>query len=249
LFEEGLQLARGDKWAEAAEHFRRALELKESAVLSYNLAIVLGKLGQVVEASELLLRVVHDPQARPDIKSGAQLELGRVQPRIGKLNIAVRGELGSGKVSLDEHVLDAAALGVLIPMNPGRHTVVLSDASTVVQRVEISVPEAGEERVELTVPEKVASAPLPTASEAARTLATPQPSAPIVSGPGRPADRAGDTTVWESPWLWAGVGGAAAVTVAVLVLLSVGNSNSAQTADTPVRGNLGAGTIVIGGAP
>ena len=49
------------EYAVGIEHFRRALALRSSPVIAYNLASALEHLGQLVEASELLRGIASDP--------------------------------------------------------------------------------------------------------------------------------------------------------------------------------------------
>ncbi|HMI90773.1 MAG TPA: hypothetical protein VK509_05385, partial [Polyangiales bacterium] len=51
LFEEGVTFADQGHWDEASDRFRRALALRDSAVIAYNLASALQETGHLVEAS------------------------------------------------------------------------------------------------------------------------------------------------------------------------------------------------------
>ena len=60
LFEQGVALAERGDWVAAEDRFRRALSLRNSSVIAYNLASALCEQGKLVEASELLHRVLAD---------------------------------------------------------------------------------------------------------------------------------------------------------------------------------------------
>ena len=57
FFQQGLQFADEEKWGLAVDRFGRAMAIRRSPVIAYNLAASLGQLGSVIEAAELLREV------------------------------------------------------------------------------------------------------------------------------------------------------------------------------------------------
>ncbi|KAF0163271.1 MAG: hypothetical protein FD160_4124, partial [Caulobacteraceae bacterium] len=119
LFEEGLALVDQERWQDAAERFRRALALRPSPVITFNLASALAKQGHVIEASELLRALVKDEAVKDDTRDAATQLLADVESQIARLTIEVRGELAGHTVSLDDRPLHAAEIGVALPVDPG----------------------------------------------------------------------------------------------------------------------------------
>lgn len=124
LFEEGLALVDQARWPEAADKFRRALELRPSPVITFNLASALAKQGKVIEASELLHTLDKDDTVKDDARAAAEQLRAEVERQIARLTIDVRGDVRAHTVSLDGRSLHVAELGVALPVDPGSHQIV-----------------------------------------------------------------------------------------------------------------------------
>jgi tetratricopeptide (TPR) repeat protein len=204
LFEEGLALVDQERWQEAAERFRRALELRPSPVITFNLASALAKQGKAIEGSELLRVVVQDESAGEDTREAARQLLADVDHQIARLTIEVRGDLALHTILLDERALHTAEVGVALPVDPGPHLVVAKRGELSLFRRELSLAPGSVRRVTLD---------LPTAGE--------RPVAP-------------DTTTREAGepdesdglgWLpWVGVGVVAAGVAVVLIVVASSRS-------------------------
>src|ERR1700742_1593346 len=121
LFEEGVKLAEQGDWTRAEDRFRRALSLRNSAVIAYNLARALSEQGKLVEASEVLRKVEQDEKVEPQMMqsiSALQAELG---PKIGRIAVLVRNRTAGDRILLDGSELLDAQIGVEIPIDPGNH--------------------------------------------------------------------------------------------------------------------------------
>jgi thioredoxin-like negative regulator of GroEL len=70
-FEEGMKKADAQAWGEAAELFQRALSLRDSPVIRFNLAAALAELGRYVEASETLRGLEIDERAANDVRASS----------------------------------------------------------------------------------------------------------------------------------------------------------------------------------
>jgi hypothetical protein len=228
LFDEGVAHVDRDAWGPAAEAFRRALSLRDSQVIRYNLASALVELGKLVEASELLHVVQADAQADAALKQQAADKLAEVKPRIAR--IAIHAELAPGlSVDLDDAVLSVAQLDVPLTVDPGEHVVRarLDGALIDEQRAQLGAGES------LTInlrpppppPEPLpaaAPAPVVTPAETARlALADPAPSAPARDEPPAPSRK--------KLWWGIAVGGVGVVAFVTLVALLVPQKRASST--------------------
>jgi tetratricopeptide (TPR) repeat protein len=215
LFEEGVALADQGHWQEAADRFRRALALHDSAVIAYNLASALQETGQLVEASELLRRVSNDASADAELHTSASNALADVERRIGKLTLHVQGQQAGDQIRLDEREVVAAELDVALPIDPGAHVVRVRRGEQVVAEQALTVADGQAQDVSVQV-----AAPVATPREVAVTVA-PKPEEHARSAPDRATPLTGR---W---WFWAGLGTAAVgIGVAVALVASGGGSDN-----------------------
>ncbi len=215
LFEEGVKNADAAQWSEAADRFQRALTLRDSPVIRYNLAAALSELGRLVESSELLRQVERDPAAEAQLREDARTKLNAVSARIGKLTIELDKPDETVSVMLDEHPLNAAMIGVAIPSDPGEHDVRASRHGKAIDEQHVTLGDGAAERVVLSTTQ------VATPAEAAATLVPV--GAPVESAP---EDRKDGR---RSKLLWWGVGAGAVAVVAIVVvsvLVASGSSDS-----------------------
>ncbi|MDB4989297.1 MAG: hypothetical protein JWN04_4475 [Myxococcaceae bacterium] len=125
LFEEGLRKADAEQWPEAADLFQRALALRDSPVIRFNLGSALIELGRLVEASEQLRALEIDKNASPELRESATKSRELVLPRLAKLTIRVDGHDPSLLVLLDDRKVEPEQLGVAFPVDPRPHHVAL----------------------------------------------------------------------------------------------------------------------------
>jgi hypothetical protein len=123
LFEQGVNHTDKAEWAEAADAFRGALALRDSPVIRYNLASALRELGRLVEASELLHALLAGSSVDAALRDNAQALLAELKPRIGHLTLHAPADLTITALTLDAQPLDAAQLGLPLPVDPGTHHV------------------------------------------------------------------------------------------------------------------------------
>lgn len=235
LFEEGLSLLDEERWEEAADRFERALAIRQSPQITYNLTTALLGIGDLVRASELLRAITRDEAAPADVAAAAQRRLDEeVLPKIGRLIVRVEGDRREAEIRLDDHLLDWALVGVAVPVDPGPHRVVALRAGEEVARAEAQIVEGGEERVDILLPD-LPSAPSPTevAQEAQAPATLPSHPAPEESSGGGVLSR------W---WFWTALAVLVGGGIAGGVLL-VGSSGGQADA---VEGS--AGTVFVGGS-
>jgi len=240
LFEEGVSLSDHGDWAQASDRFRRAYALRPSPAVAFNLATALEHTGGLVEASELLRRVRR--QARQQtLKRDALRILNRIQGRIGHATIQLTGETTDVEVAVDGHHIDAARIGVRIPIDPGHRVITASRGGSQLASREVDIADGGTADVTLDVPAtppEVENPPTPAevAQADPSSSAASQTTAPLGSASNGAGDR--DEGEGVSPWVWVGIGALAVVAgVTVVVLLSGGGTSD------PVPGNAMPGVV------
>jgi Tetratricopeptide repeat len=178
-FEEGVRSADAHAYKEARAHFERALELRDSPVIRFNLATVLVELGQLVEASELFRALELDARASDDLRTRSEAQYEALRARFAKLVVTLQTPHTDVVVELDEHPLSAAALGVGMPVDPGSHAVRALRGGELRAEERVILGEGEERTLSLRV---VEPEPAPVvAAPAARALPSPRaPTAPVV---------------------------------------------------------------------
>lgn len=225
LFEEGVAHVDRDAWGPAAESFRRALSLRDSQVIRYNLASALVELGKLVEASELLHMVQADGQADAGLKQQAADKLAEIKPRIARIEVQCALSLPGLIVELDDATLSAAQLDVPLTVDPGEH----------VARARLDGAVVDEQRAQLGPGENLTlslrpPAPLPAPVPAAAPVAAPVPVATPAEtarlalaepAPSVPLRDEQPTPSRKKLWWGIAVGGVGAVAFVTLVALLV----------------------------
>lgn len=209
LFEEGLSLLDREEWAPAADRFERALALRPSAQVAYNLSTALIAQRRLVRASEVLLIAARDASAPAEVRDAAARRREEVLGRIARLTIRVSGAREGVTVEIDARPLDWAMIGIPIPVDPGSHEIAAVRAGETLARESIALREGGDGAVSLELP---TAAPLPPVE------AAPADATPALSAAPAPDDEGGGTSVF----LWAGLGvlAAGAAVVAIVLLTS-----------------------------
>ncbi|MEY4575528.1 MAG: hypothetical protein RL701_231 [Pseudomonadota bacterium] len=233
LFEEGVQFAERGSWADAEDRFRRALSLRTSAVIAYNLASALVERGKLVEASETLHRVQVDDNADPALKRAGNALQVRLSKEIGRVAVTVRGWQPGDRAVLDSQILFNAQLGVEIPIDPGVHQLRLERAGSTVELKTLTIAASDRRRIELVAPAVVpnAAALAPAAAHGASALTDAN------------SESAGITSTW---WFWTGAVVILAAGASVAVVAATSGSPKPERA---YQGNVPPGSIPIVVAP
>lgn len=229
LFNEGVTLAEQEQWADAAERFERAIALRDSAVIAYNLGLALEHLGRPVEAAERFRRVARDAAADGAMRASATTALAEVEPRIAWVTITVEGDRLDRALRVDGHAIPDALVGAPTPVDPGTHAITLTEPDgTDVSTRSITMTEGQRESIALASP--------PRPEVVAEPEPVPAPThEPVVDLSPPPASS-------DDTWLWVGIGSGAAVVVAGIVVTIVLVSTPSQA--SPWAGN--AGVIEVG---
>jgi hypothetical protein len=243
LFQEGLGLAEHSDWQGAEDRFRRALTLRASSVIAYNLASVLMERGKLVEASELLRKVEHDDKVDPTMRQSIRTMQAELADRIGRITVIVRDKQPADSVLLDGNGLLDAQLGVDIPIDPGVHRLSLEREGQALDSHTLEIAPGGTEQVTLITP----LAPTPR-EVASATLRGPEPAAAPSLGVNPQNDREATaqpiTAQW---WFWTGVG---VVTVGAIVLIALAASSAgADKAQPTFQGDFAPASLKVQVAP
>jgi hypothetical protein len=224
LFEQGIEFADQGLWADAADRFRRAMELKPTPGVAFNLASALGEAGQVVEATELLEQIVRDPATTPELLAEAQAKLEQLGPRRGALTLHVEEPPGEqAQVEIDGKLWPRAAWSVAMPIDPGDHVVTGTVGTAEVAREPLQIAE-GEQRT-FTLRLVGPAAPEPVEAE--------PPAGPVE--PKEPEHARKKPPLTKNWMLWTGVGAAVVAGALTAVLLSTGKTEQ----EKPITGNTG----------
>lgn len=242
LFEEGVGLAEKGDWIGAEDRYRRALSLRGSPVIAYNLASALSEQGKLVEASEVLRRVLVDDAADAQLRHAAsQLDEG-IAARIARIQVSVRGMQLGDSVVLDGKVLHAAQLSVEIPVDPGDHQLRLERSGATLDMQSLSLEPGGRAELALVAP---ALAPMPQLAADPNVSEPAQLSGATLRKAEHEPPRAEGRSLLTRWWFWTG----AAALVAVGTVAGVAAATSGRASEQAFQGNLAPGSLQVEVAP
>jgi hypothetical protein len=197
LAAEGYEALERQDYATAEDRLRRADALVHAPTIVVDRARALLGLGRLVEAYEsyqLVMRETLPRNAPASWKQAvleAEREVAKVEPRLAWLVLKVEGP-SEPRVSIDGVPVPNASLGVRRPIDPGRHTLLITAEGFISGGRNISLKEAEQQEITVTLE------PAPPV-ELEETTAPPPP-------PEKP-----DATTTRSPipmWTAFGVGAA-----------------------------------------
>jgi hypothetical protein len=162
LFAEARAAEDAKDWALAASKLREAIAIKETGGLRFHLAYCEEQQGQLVEA-------LVDYERSDDLTAGSTEEFRSQLPgkreslrrRIPTVTLLVPPSPPNVTLTVDGHAMPSAVLGKPIPLNPGRHTLVVSAPDHAAFTTQVSLNE--------------------TDAVVANALLTPLPKRPVVS--------------------------------------------------------------------
>lgn len=220
LYREGVRAGGEERWEDARSAFERSYELAPRAATLLNLAVALERLGRFVEAIEVYRRFLAraDDVALRERGDAAQAAISALEARLAHVAISVRGLEPGDVVALDGTALDAAALGLDLPLDPGAHAITVARGERECGASSVELGEGMRRDVEL-----VATCPaLPAVEEV--VVAAPPPSD-------------------DTPWIVLGVAGGVAVVAAIVVGVVVATSPAEPL--PPYVGNVGRGSWIL----
>ena len=126
LFEEGLELAASDRWAEALAAFRRSGTLVPRSSTSYNIANALYRLDRPVDGLEELDRYEKFSDVRYNYAAQQRGEALRdlLEGAVAEVNLTVRPS--DAKLFVDGALLPGEGVGRRLRLNPGAHSLRLT---------------------------------------------------------------------------------------------------------------------------
>lgn len=164
---EGLKLAQANNCADAVPKLERAEKLYHSPVVAGRLGECYVSVGRLVEGTELLRKVLREPQAAdatPALAKAierAQRVLDNATPRIAELTIRVAA-VQDMRVRLDGNVIPSALLDSAMPTDPGEHSIEVTAPGFLKSASRLSLNEAEKRSISLTLT-RDPNAPVPTA--------------------------------------------------------------------------------------
>ena len=126
LFQAGQKAMDGGSYAEACARFDESLRLDPAAGTLLNLAECNEKQGKVASAWGHLRHALDLLPATDERRAYAEKKVKELEPRLPRVSIRVMPALPPGAhVSRDGEDVGSAALGLLIPVDPGTHEITL----------------------------------------------------------------------------------------------------------------------------
>jgi hypothetical protein len=241
LFTQGVEHADRQQWNDAADRFRRAMAMRPSPVIAYNLAQTLVHINRLVEATEHLRFVLRSQDANRSVRAGARRMLDSLQPRLATLTIRVSGHVEGAEFRLDGEEVSSAVLAVPMPADPGRRRITAHRGGAEVASMEVALAEgaSGEATLEVPAP-PVVPTPVETANgngeDPDRDPVLPDPDR-IPDGRDRGEDEGG--SVFGRWWFWT------IVVVAVAGGVTAGILLSRPDAAEPVQGTFDPGVLEV----
>jgi hypothetical protein len=189
LGREGIKLADAGKCAEAIDRFSRAEKLYHAPTILARLGECQVKIGKIVQGSENLQKVVHEPlpdKAPPQFvkaRERAQKILKEVEGKIGRLKIIVNAPPKTEvTIKIDGEPVSAALIGADRPTDPGEHFVEAVAPGYLKSSETVVIKEGGSETVTLDMKIDPEAPPPPPPPDEHKVLAAPAPPPPSSSG-------------------------------------------------------------------
>jgi hypothetical protein len=155
LFREATEDVDAGRFDVALDKFKRVAQVKETPPVRFNIAKceqALGRLGAALADYELAEREGEDDPKFADIVKLADAQATGIRPRVPRLTVAAAAPLATdARVTLDGEPLAPAGLGVPLPLDPGHHRVVVTDATGPVFAEDVDLTQALTARVEIKV--------------------------------------------------------------------------------------------------
>src|SRR3954471_20181115 len=183
---EGVQLADAGKCPEAIEKLTRAEALHHAPTILGRLGECQVNVGDVVEGTETLNRVVREqlapnaPKVFHDAQERAQKVLTQATPKIAHLVIRVTPSNVKASVAVAGKPVPAALLGAERPTDPGTHQVTATAEGYKPSSATVTLAEGGHQDITLLLekdPAAVAALPLSNPPPSASPEVTTPPAA------------------------------------------------------------------------
>ncbi len=212
LFDEGLKLMDAGRYPEACPKFVESQRLDPGGGTLLNIALCHEKEGRLATATldydEAIAQAVRDK--RSDRESFARAHLQQLAPLVPHIAVTVgKGVPEGASVRIDDTPVPAAALGVPLPFNAGKHLVTATAPGRGTFKQEVTVRDGDLRRLE------VSDLPPPDAVPAGGPTST---SAATLGG--GTYDRKGTSPVVPALWITGGVAFAASLVTGTWAIVS-----------------------------
>lgn len=238
--EQGVKAYAQGRWAEAADLMGRAEKIVHAPTHLLYLAQAEEKLGHLVVAHEIYLRIVREQLGRdaPSAFVAAQAEAKErseaLRARLSQVSIVIQGVPtgAKAKVSVDGAPLPAALVGVPYPIDPGEHQFEATAEGLSSGLVKSVLHEGSSDKIVLTLKDTSAAATpagaTPTASTQPAAAAVPTPTAPTNGPPVTSARASGMHPLKLGGYIGLGVGVLGVGVGTIFALRSSGLRNDAD---------------------
>ncbi len=187
LFDQGKQLVRDGKYAEACPKLRASYEMVPKLGTLLNLADCLEKNGQTASAWARFTEAQSTAEraGEGDRADFAKQHATALEPKLSRLTVTAPASVSGLQVKRDGEVVQGAVLGVPMPVDPGKHTIEATAPGKTAWSTTLEIPGDGANQI-LAIPPlqdaPVAAAPPTLAAAGATTVGAPSPAAPAESG-------------------------------------------------------------------
>jgi tetratricopeptide (TPR) repeat protein len=204
-FSDALALEDKKQFAEALTLFKKAMDVKRTPQIVFHVALCELETNALVEALVDFERAIELAKAEGNdqVESAASAELSKLQPRVPRLRISVKGDAHPTRLTLDNAEIALSTLDASMPVNPGRHTVV-AEFETGRAEQAFQVAEKGNAAVELVPPAGPSPTTGPATAPAPSTPVAPESAPPTPAAPSAPEADKGSANV--VPWVVLGGG-------------------------------------------
>jgi hypothetical protein len=181
LFREGRRAADAGNYAVACPKFEESYRLDPAPGTLLNLGDCEENRGQLARAAQHFRQLYDQLPAADDRRPIADARARALELRAPKLRIVLVTSVSSS-VTRDDVTVARSSLGVTLPVDPGRHAIVVTSAGRAAKRYEVSLSEgefmeisvsAGEPLTDTKPLSAVTGAPLPAATEVATQAPAP----------------------------------------------------------------------------
>ncbi len=160
LFKQGLAAEKENAWQEALTAFEKVSRVKMTSQVRYHIGLCHEKLGHFVDALNAFELAAQEAKAAgvKTVAEQAPLHAEAVRERIGYLTITVTGTIRTSRIFIDERPVDLALLGARLPVDPGKHALLVKRGDELVEERAFELAEKEEQSIELFIddPEPVA---------------------------------------------------------------------------------------------
>jgi len=159
LFKQARDAAAHGDWKTACPKFVESLQLDAKVGTAINLADCEEKLGQLASARGHLQRAIDLARASNDDRIAmAEERFKAIDKRVPRLTVKLAADAPQGAtVKRDAVVLGAGSLGTSLPVDPGKHAIVVQAAGYADRLFDVTLAESETKSIDVTAGERSAA--------------------------------------------------------------------------------------------